>query len=99
MSPKAAPEQPWKSIAAAREELNARAAAALRAEVLAKRDAAPRFLDLFKSETLLAPAGTQGLTDPDDVPTPPDEAVTQAGDLWLLGAYTTCPHCGEVNEL
>jgi ParB-like chromosome segregation protein Spo0J len=41
----------------------------------------------------------EGLTDPDDVPAPPDEAVTQPGDLWLLGTYTTCPHCGEVNEL
>lgn len=48
---------------------------------------------------LLAPAGTEGLTDPDAVPEPPEEPVTQPGDLWLLGAYTTCPHCGEVNEL
>lgn len=48
---------------------------------------------------LLAPPGTEGLTDPDDVPDPPEEPVTQPGDLWLLGAYTTCPHCGEVNEL
>ena len=48
---------------------------------------------------LLAPEGTQGLTDPDDVPAPPDEAITQPGDLWLLGAHTTCSHCGEVNEL
>ena len=27
----------------------------------------------------------EGLTDPDDVPEPPDEAITQPGDLWLLG--------------
>ena len=40
----------------------------------------------------------EGLTDPDDVPEPPAEPVTQPGDLWLLGTYTTCPHCGEVNE-
>ena len=40
-----------------------------------------------------------GLTDPDEVPPAPKEAITQPGDLWLLGAYTTCPHCGEVNEL
>ena len=26
-----------------------------------------------------------GLTDPDDVPAPPDEATTQPGDLWILG--------------
>ena len=40
----------------------------------------------------------EGLTDPDDVPEPPAEPVTLPGDLWLLGTYTTCPHCGEVNE-
>jgi len=40
----------------------------------------------------------EGLTDPDEVPDPPEEPVTRPGDLWLLGTYTTCPHCGEVNE-
>jgi len=39
-----------------------------------------------------------GLTDPDDVPAAPEEPITKPGDLWLLGTYTTCPHCGEVNE-
>lgn len=56
----------------------------------------------FDAEDLaefLADPGTEGLTDPDDVPAPPDEAITRPGDLWLLGASTTCPHCGEVNEL
>lgn len=48
---------------------------------------------------LLNPDGTQGLTDPDDVPAAQEAVVTQPGDLWLLGAHTTCPHCGEVNEL
>mgnify|MGYP000965394980 FL=1 len=48
---------------------------------------------------LLAPEGTDGLTDPDAVPEPPAEPVTQPGDLWLMGAYTKCPHCGEVNEI
>jgi DNA modification methylase len=28
---------------------------------------------------------TPGLTDPDDVPAPPDAATTQPGDLWILG--------------
>ncbi len=40
-----------------------------------------------------------GLVDPDDIPLPPDEAITRPGDLWLLGAHTTCPHCGKVNDL
>jgi site-specific DNA-methyltransferase (adenine-specific) len=34
---------------------------------------------------LLAPPPTDGLTDPDAVPAPPDEATTQPGDLWILG--------------
>jgi DNA modification methylase len=29
----------------------------------------------------------EGLTDPDDVPEPPDEAITQPGDLWILGDH------------
>ena len=27
------------------------------------------------------------MTDPDDVPEPPDEATTKPGDLWILGDY------------
>ncbi len=30
---------------------------------------------------------TEGLTDPDAVPEPPDEAVTRPGDLWVLGKH------------
>jgi ParB-like chromosome segregation protein Spo0J len=41
----------------------------------------------------------EGLTDPDDVPAPPDEPITKPGDLWLLGAYVKCPHCGEENPI
>jgi len=42
---------------------------------------------------LLAPNGTAGLTDPDDVPEPPDEATTRPGDLWLLGDHRLL--CGD----
>jgi DNA modification methylase len=34
-----------------------------------------------------------GLTDPDDVPLPPDNPVTQPGDLWLLGDHRLL--CGD----
>jgi DNA modification methylase len=36
---------------------------------------------------LLGSESTEGLTDPDDVPEPPDEAITQPGDLWILGNH------------
>ncbi len=37
--------------------------------------------------SLLDPGVKDGLTDPDEVPEPPDEAVTQRGDLWILGDH------------
>ncbi|MCA9113118.1 MAG: ParB N-terminal domain-containing protein, partial [Planctomycetaceae bacterium] len=36
---------------------------------------------------LLDPGVTEGLTDPDDVPDPLDEAITQLGDVWILGDH------------
>jgi DNA modification methylase len=39
--------------------------------------------DALKS--ILAPAGNEGLTDPDEVPEPPDDPITQRGDIWVLG--------------
>jgi DNA modification methylase len=50
----------------------------------------------FSSDELLQlmePATTEGLTDPDAVPEPPDEPTTQAGDLWLLGRHRLL--CGD----
>jgi DNA modification methylase len=35
----------------------------------------------------------EGLTDPDDVPLPPDKAITQPGDLWILGDHRLL--CGD----
>jgi DNA modification methylase len=35
----------------------------------------------------------EGLTDPDEVPEPPDDPVTQKGDLWILGNHRLL--CGD----
>jgi len=42
---------------------------------------------------LLDPGVKEGLTDPDEVPEPPDEAITQPGDLWILGDHRLL--CGD----
>ncbi|NLE59330.1 MAG: ParB N-terminal domain-containing protein [Planctomycetes bacterium] len=42
---------------------------------------------------LLDPGIQQGLTDPDEVPEPPDEAITQPGDIWILGNHRLM--CGD----
>ena len=39
---------------------------------------------------------SEGLTDPDDVPEPPDEATTQPGDLWILGDHRLL--CGDSSK-
>jgi len=36
---------------------------------------------------------SQGMTDPDSVPEPPDEAITQPGDIWILGDHRLM--CGD----
>ncbi|MEX0655312.1 MAG: DNA modification methylase [Phycisphaeraceae bacterium] len=42
----------------------------------------------------------EGLTDPDDVPAPPDDPVTQPGDLWILGNHRLlCGDSGSVEDL
>jgi DNA modification methylase len=45
---------------------------------------------------LLDSAPTEGLTDPDAVPEPPDEATTKPGDLWLLGKHRLL--CGDSSK-
>ena len=53
----------------------------------------------FSAEDLsaiMAPAGTEGLTDPDDVPGPPDAATTVPGDIWVLGNHRLM--CGDSSK-
>ena len=42
---------------------------------------------------ILDPGVQEGLTDPDEVPEPPDEPVTKPGDLWILGNHRLL--CGD----
>ncbi len=38
----------------------------------------------------------EGLTDPDEIPEPPDAAITQPGDLWILGNHRLL--CGDSSK-
>ncbi|MFZ4748690.1 MAG: DNA modification methylase, partial [Sphingomonas sp.] len=44
-------------------------------------------------DALLAPDGTAGLTDPDEVPDAPADPVTRPGDVWVLGRHRII--CGD----
>jgi DNA modification methylase len=56
-------------------------------------------LDLIGFEDLDALMGNEpeeGLTDPDEIPEPPAEAITQPGDLWILGDHKLL--CGDSTD-
>ena len=44
-------------------------------------------------EKMLGASGTEGMTDPDAVPAPPDAAVTRPDDIWVLGNHRLM--CGD----
>ena len=48
-------------------------------------------------DALLAEAGTEGLTDPDETPEPPVEPVTKLGDVWVCGPHRVM--CGSATSV
>lgn len=47
-------------------------------------------------DALMAPTGTEGLTDPDAVPEAPEHPVSVPGDVWLLGRHRLA--CGDCTD-
>lgn len=47
-------------------------------------------------DALMAPPGTEGLTDPDEVPEAPEHPVAVQGDVWLLGRHRLA--CGDCTD-
>ncbi len=55
------------------------------------------FDDEELAKLINAAAGvTEGLTDPDEVPEPPDDPITQRGDIWVLGDHRLM--CGDSSK-
>jgi DNA modification methylase len=47
-------------------------------------------------DALMAPPGTEGLTDPDAIPEAPEHPIAVAGDVWLLGRHRLV--CGDCTD-
>jgi len=55
------------------------------------------FSDEELDELLAGSTGTEGNTDPDDVPEVPENPVTKLGDIWLLGEHRVM--CGDSSHV
>ena len=77
---------------AAMAEANKDALAQLLQEIETQDPAVQAMLDSLAAEYRIN-IEVEGLTDPDEIPEPPDEAITQSGDLWILGDHRLL--CGD----
>ena len=68
---------------AAMAEANTEALGRLLQEIETQSPAVQAMLDNLAAEYRID-LEVEGLTDPDEIPEPPDEAITQPGDLWIL---------------
>ena len=80
---------------AAMAEANQEALARLLQEIETQNPAVQAMLDSLAAEYKINPE-VEGLTDPDEVPAPPDEAATKPGDLWILGDHRLL--CGDSSK-
>ena len=80
---------------AAMAEANKEALGRLLQEIETQNPAVQAMLDSLAAEYRIN-LEVEGLTDPDEIPEPPDEAITQPGDLWILGNHRLL--CGDSSK-
>lgn len=70
------------------------------AEILAEVSVDQADLEAYLAVLLAGKGAMSGLTDPDEIPEPPDSPITRLGDLWQLGDHRLlCGDAGSASDL